>query len=500
MSKLKALAGQTAIYGLSTIIGRLLNYFLVPFYTHLIFEPAAYGVVTELYSYMTFLLVLYTIGMETAFFYFNINENAQKVYNNAFTALLVNALVLSGLIALLTPWLADVLHYPQHREYFYYIALIMGLDAVVAIPFARLRQQGKAWRFATVKLLNIGLNVAFNLFFFLLCPWLLGQDVLVGFVEAVWSPEIGVGYVFISNLLASAFTVLFLLPQIAEVRFQIDMQLLKRMLKYASPLIIVGLAGMVNEVIDRVLLKFLLPGPLEWRMAQVGIYGANYKLSIFMTLAIQSFRFAAEPFFFAQQKEKDAPQTYASVLLYFTFLGGLIFLGVSLFLDVFGLIIGEEYREGLFIVPILLLANLFLGIFYNLSIWYKVKEKNRVGAVITVIGALITLSLNWMLIPLFSYVGAAWTTLATYFFMAIVSYVLGQRYYPVPYRVGRISLYIAAAVLLYLLATWLKADVLPLKTDWQPLALLVNVVAVGLYALLFIRLEKLRLSYLRSGR
>ncbi|MEX0967681.1 MAG: oligosaccharide flippase family protein [Bacteroidia bacterium] len=456
MSKLKSLAGQTAIYGLSSIIGRMLNYLLVPLYTYAIFTPDEYGVVTELYAYVTFLLVIYTYGMETGFFHFSNRESdSRKVFSTSFNSLLILSGLFSGIIFLLAPNIATTLSYPQHPEFFQYIALTLAFDTLATVPFAQLRKDARPKKFALIKISNILINIGFNLFFLIACPAILASSAwsaLHPFINAVYNPETGVGYVFLSHLLASAFTLPMLWKEISRLRAWIDLPLLRKMLIYCSPLVIVGFAGMINETIDRILLKYLLPGDTEYRLAQLGIYGACYKLSIFMTLAIQSFRMGAEPFFFAQFKEQDAQQTYAKVMRYFAILGCFIFLVVVLYIDIAKFIIGPDYRSGLVIVPILLLANLFLGMYYILSIWYKATDRTRYGALISVMGAIITLGLNISLIPVIGYMAAAWATLAAYGSMAIAGYFLGQRFYPVPYPVFTILAYVAFALLLFFIS------------------------------------------------
>lgn len=451
MGKLKKLAGQTAIYGVSSIIGRLLNYLLVPIYTR-IFAPEEYGIVSEFYAYISFLVVIYTLGMETGFFHYSHRHKEEKVYNHSLFSIFSIVLILTAIIAIFAPQIALVLEYPGYVELIYYVALILAFDAISAIPFALLRRREKAKKFAVIKIINISLNIALNLFFLLLCPYIIktGQPgFAVSIVNFFYSPGFEVRYVFISNMIASIATTLILSKELLQFRVKIDKHLLPEMLKYSAPLIIVGLAGMVNETIDRILLKQLLPGDLNHRLAQIGIYSACYKLAIFMTLVIQAFRMGAEPFFFAEAKEESAPHTFARIMKYFVALGSLIFLGVMLYLHIFKHLIGEEYHEGLHIVPILLLANLFLGIYYNLSIWYKIRDKTNIGAIISISGALLTIILNVVWIPLIGYEGSAWATFICYFMMAAISYQLGQKYYPVPYPLGRILIIILASILVY---------------------------------------------------
>jgi O-antigen/teichoic acid export membrane protein len=447
LAHIKQLAGQTAIYGLSSIIGRLLNYLLVPIYTR-IFIPEEYGVVTEFYAYVTFLLIIFTYGMETAYFRFSsTSQNSEnKIYSTSVFSLLGSSLLFASILAVFSQSIATVIGYPNHSEYIIWFAVILAADAITSIPFGHLRRENKAKRFALVKLLGIGSNVFFNLFFLVLSPYLYnnGYADVIGFV---YDPSIGVGYVFISNLLSSLVTLTLLIPEFRKVEFEFDKSLWKEMIVYAFPLVIAGFAGMINETLDRILLKYLLPASAN-PLAQLGIYGANYKLAIFMTLFIQAFRYAAEPFFFAQAENKDRDKVYADVMNYFILAGSIIYIGIIIYLDIFKYFIGEEYHSGLHIVPVLLLANLFLGIFFNLSIWYKIANKTRWGAMIAIIGAIITVALNIWLIPIMGYTGAAWVTLICYFTMTLLAYLSGQKYYPIKYNVKRGIFYIAIAILI----------------------------------------------------
>ena len=430
MNPLKKLASQTAVYGLSSVVGRLLNYLLVPLYTRY-FLPAEYGVVTELYAYVAFLVVLLTYGMETAFFRFSKKEESTKVYSTTLISLLISSVVFVGLIFLNSRAISEWLGYSNHPEYIQFFALIIGMDAVSSISFAKLREQDKAMRFAFIRVLNIIVNVGFNLYF-------------------IVYQEYGIAYIFIANLLASVITLIMLFPEMLSSSWVFDKKLWKKMMIYALPLLIAGLAGMTNETIDRILLKHLLPNT-DIAASELGLYGAFYKLSIIMILFIQTFRFAAEPFFFAQEKEGNGRKIYADVMKYFTIIMVIIFLGVTIFYDAIKGFLGSEYHDdrGFLVVSILLLANLFLGIYYNLSIWYKLTEKTKYGAYLSIFGAIITLSLNFTLIPLLGFVGCAWATLICYFSMTVASYYIGKRHFSVPYQVKRIALYLFVTLCIY---------------------------------------------------
>lgn len=447
-NEVKKLAGQTAIYGGTTVLSRLLNYLLVPLHTYLFSNAADYGVVGELYAWTSLFIVILTYGMETAFFRFSQDEGVKdRVYSTVVGSLFVTSTLFIVLCSIFAQPIADWLRYPTHPEYVRWFAVIIGVDALTSIFFAHLRFLNKALRFAAVKITNILVNVILNLFFLLLCPWLLTKNPDSAFVNAIYNPEIGVGYIFIANLVASVVTLLMLFPGILKQKFVFDWQLWKKMFRYAFPLLIFGLAGIVNETMDRVLIKRLSLAAEP--QASVGIYSACYKISILMTIVIQAFKYAAEPFFFRKAKDKDAKETYAEVMTLFVLVCSVIFTGIMLYMDIVQYFVGETYRVGLPIVPILLMANLFLGIFYNLSIWYKLTGQTKFGAYIAIFGAVITLVLNWLLIPRFDYMGAAWTTFACYLSMMVVSYLLGQKYYHVDYDLKRILFYLFFAVAVY---------------------------------------------------
>ena len=462
MNPLKQLAGQTAIYGLSSIVGRLLNYLLVPLYTRY-FIPAEYGVVTELYAYVAFLVIILTYGLETAFFRFSQKQYDKKlVYSTSLISLIVSSILFVVLMISSQQSIANWLEYPQNPEYIIWFALIIGLDAISAISFAKLREQRQAARFALVRLVNIFINIGLNLFFIIYCPYALENGLpTTDFVNSVYDPKVGVGYIFIANLFASGVTILMLLPEMTKSSWTFNTMLWKKMMWYAFPLLVAGLAGMTNETIDRILLKQLLPVGVD-KMAAIGVYGAFYKISIIMILFIQTFRFAAEPFFFSQEKQHNSRKTYADVLKYFTILASLIFLSVMLYLDVVKHFIGSSFhsKEGIEIVPALLMANLFLGIYYNLSIWYKLTEKTGYGAILAIFGAVITLTLNIILIPKIGFIGSAWATLFCYFSMMIASFLIGRKHYAIPYDLKRVFTYIFLSFALYKISVYFETSML----------------------------------------
>lgn len=450
MNSFKKLAGDTAIYGMSSIVGRFLNWWLMPLYVNL-FAPEEYGIVTNLYAYVAFFMVFLTYGMETGFFRFaSKNSDSEKVYSTSLVSLFFSSLLFLVLIILFKNPLANLIQYPEHPEYILWFGFILAIDAFTAIPFARLRLNNRPVKFAVVRMINIGFNIAFNLFFLLLCPKLIesNPDSVVRFV---YSPQIGVGYVFISNLLASVVTLVLLLPEIFKFSFYFDKALLQKMLRYSFPILVVGMAGILIQQIDKILIPFLIQED-KFPMKQLGIYGAAVKIGVLMNMFIQAFRYAFEPFFFSQAESKNDKNIYAEIMKYFVIFGLLIFLGMMLYIDVIKLIIPLEYAEGFSIVPVIMLANLFFGIYFTLSLWYKLTDMTRYGAYISVFGAVITITLNFILIPQFGYKGSAAALLIAFFVMMIVSYFFGQKYYPVPYNLKRIGTYFLVAVVIYILS------------------------------------------------
>ncbi|NBT44124.1 MAG: polysaccharide biosynthesis protein [Gammaproteobacteria bacterium] len=411
MNMLRKLASQTMVYGLSSIVGRFLNYLLVPLYTYS-FPARDYGVVSELYAYAGFLSVALVLGLETGYFRFRSQKDFPPglAYRSALRVLIPFNLAFVLLVWANREPLSALLLYQDHPEYLIIFSLILALDAIGSLPFARLRAEDRAMRFAAIKLTEIGITIGLNVFFIVLLPeafriwpdspWL-----------AYYDPEVGIGYIFVANLVASAIKVLLLLPEFRGEGLEPLGPCIRKILRYSLPMVVIGFAGIINEMLDRAILKALLPYDLPENLRQLGIYGACYKLSILMTLFVQAFRYAGEPFFFSFQ--------------YF---------------------IGEAYREGLAVVPILLMANLFLGIYVNLSIWYKLTDRTMMGAWVSLMGALVTIGLNLWWIPIYGYMGAAWATLVCYGVMMLVSYILGRIFYPVPYPVGRILGYILLAL------------------------------------------------------
>jgi O-antigen/teichoic acid export membrane protein len=451
-NSIKRLAGQTAIYGVSTIAGRLLNYLLVPIYTNY-FLTHEFGVISDMYAYVAILIVILTHGMETGFFRYSQQDPGKS--NTIFSTSIVSVALLAITFVFATILfrfdIAALLKYPENPEYVLWLGIVIGLDALMAIPYARLRAENRPMMFAFIKLTGIGVNILLVIFFIVAAPWMMenSNPAIVNLVSGIYSPDMGIGYVFIANLAASSITFLMLVPVILRHRISFSAVIWKNMIVYTLPLMLAGLAGIINETLDKILLKYLLPE--ETALSQLGIYSAAYKISVLMSLFIQAFRFAAEPFFFAEYKNENAQLLYARVMKVFVVTCLFIFLGIMLYMDIIQYFIGRDFREGLGIVPILLIAHIFLGIYFNLSIWYKLTGQTHFGAWIAVIGALITIIVNVLLIPVIGYYASAWAHLICYLIMTFISWLWGQKYYPVPYDIGRIFLFIFTALAIYFL-------------------------------------------------
>ena len=467
MGKFKQLASETAIYGLSSIIGKAINFILVPFYTSTaILKVEEYGIVTELYSYVAVLNVLYLYGMETAYFRFTSKSKhgEQEIYSNVFSSILITtALLTIFLVSSATP-IVNWLEFQGHERYVYWFAAIIAIDSLMAIPFIKLRYERKAKQFATFKLVNIFLNLGLNLFFLYFCKSIWEGTLfpqLKGVISYVYNPDYNVEYVFISNLIANACYILLLYGVIKKAKLVINSTVLQPMLIYAFPLLLSQLAGNFNEMFSRMMLKKILPDGYYTgfnNQEALGIFGACYKISMIMTLAIQAFRYAAEPFFFREAQSKDSKETYANVFLYFGIFGLFSVLAISLNLDVIKLIFlrDEAYWTALHIVPILLMASLFLGLYYNLSIWFKIEDKTYFGTMISVSAAFITVAMNFLLIPHFGYEGSVATTLFVYLYMCLFAYFTGKRHYPINYNIKKIGLYLVFTLFLLVIGWNLK--------------------------------------------
>jgi O-antigen/teichoic acid export membrane protein len=442
---LKQLASQTAIYGLSTILARLLNFALTPLHTSLI-AKAEYGILNDVYSMIALLMVLLTFGMETAFFRFQRegDYSSRTVFSAATGFTLFTSLLFIGATWLFQEPLAQWLQYEDRPHFLLWMMLIVAMDAIAAVPLAQLRARHQPYRFLLVRLGTIGLIVSLNLAFFLLFPWMLAQGVATHWVELVYEPGLGVAYVFIANLIGNVFMLLLLSPDLIRIRLKPCWPLLRRLLWYAAPLVLGFIAGVINEKAQFQFMKYLLPGE-EGRVA-MATFGAVMKIATFMVLFIQAFRFAAEPFFFSG--EGAFKPRMARVMRYFVTVQALIFLGLTCFLEIIkrSHFIAEKYWDGFQAAPILLFANLLLGINFNLNMWYKLEKKTQMGIYITSVGLVFTVIANLMLVPRFGYMGAAWSTLISYASMTIYAYYLNQKHHRVAYPVKLLLSHLLLAV------------------------------------------------------
>jgi O-antigen/teichoic acid export membrane protein len=495
MSALRKLASQTAIYGVSSVVGRLMNYLLVPLYTH-IFEKDEYGVVTELYAYVAFLIVLLTYGMETAFFRFSSVEKdvfkRRQIFSTAFISVALAALAFLVAVLFGLDGISSVMGYEANPEYILYFALIITLDVMVTIPFARLRLENKPIPFVAVNLGTILTNIALNLFFLLYCPAAIENPEAFGHkvISSLYNPAIGIGYIFISNLASSALKFALLSPWMVHVRTGWNKTVFNRLTPYALPLLILGLAGIVNETFDRAFFADLSGLPDAEAKAQLGIYGACYKVAMLLSIGIQAYRFAAEPFVFALEKSSAGNNTQADIMKYYFIVALLISLVILCFLDTVLLMIGENFREGRDVIPILLVAYIFFGAVFNLSFWYKLNDKTRYGALIAISGAVVTIAMNVWLVPLIGYMGSAWATLAAYAVMMALSFYLGQKFFPIRYDLRAIGSYTALAIILY--TTHRLLDFSP------PYTYLSGAITVLLFVTFIINQEKQLLRKLKS--
>ena len=452
MAELKSLAKDTAIYGMSSIVGRFLNYLLVPLYTAVL--PASsggYGVVSNVYAYTALILVLLTFGMETGFFRFanKSDENPEKVYANTlwFVGGLSLLFVILGM-TFLHP-IASFLEYPDHADYVGMMILVVALDSFQCVPFAYLRYKKRPIKFAAIKMLNIIGNICLNLFFLLLCPWLYVHAPET--VSWFYHPDYLVGYIFVSNLLMSAIQLFFFLPELKGFSYRADWQLIKRMVAYSFPILIFGLVGILNQTVDKMIYPFLFDDRQEG-LVQLGIYSATSKVALVMAMFTQAFRYAYEPFVFGKNKEADNRKVYAAAMKYFFIFSLLAFLTVMGYMDILKFMVARDYWEGLSVVAIVMGAEIFKGIYFNLSFWYKLTDDTRWGAYFSLIGCAVILVLNVWLVPLYGYVASAWASVAGYGAITLLSYVIGQKKYPVVYPLKDMTVYLILAAVLFVLS------------------------------------------------
>lgn len=496
MGAIKGLAKDTVIYGLSSIVGRFLNWCLVPLYTTL-FPQAEYGVVTYVYSVVAIAMIVLTYGMETGFFRFANHErygdDPIQVYDTTMVSLTVStSLFFVAVLCFLRP-ITDWMQCGDHTSYIWMMAAAAALDTLTAIPFCYLRFRKRPMRFAVLKLIGIAVNIGLNLFFLLLCPWLMKY--IPGIIGHIYYPEFGIGYIFLSNLISSSITMLLLIPEYRVFKWRFDSILWRTMLRYSFPLLILGIAGMMNQTIDKILLPHLLNDP-SIAMAQLGIYGANYKIAIVMVMFTQAFRFAFEPFIFSQNRQKGVGQlhNYADAMKYFVIFSMVIFLGVMFYLNILKHFIDARYFSGLKIVPIVMIAEFFFGVSFNLSLWYKLTDRTVWGTWFTLLALAVTLAMNFWLVPRIGYMGCAWAALGSYGTMMLVSWAVGSVKYPIPYQTGRLALYFASAIGLWLLSTLIDTG-----HQWSDMA--IKTLLLAIYIVVVCHIEHINpKALLQHGR
>ncbi len=473
MAGLKSLAKDTAIYGLSSIVGRFLNYLLVPLYTAVI--PAStggYGVVSNVYAYTALILVFLTFGMETGFFRFanKSGEHPEKVYANTLIFVGGLSLIFVILCMLFLHPISALLEYPDHPDYIAMMVLVVALDSFQCIPFAYLRYKKRPIKFASIKLFNIVGNILLNLFFLLLCPWL---DVHAHqLVSWFYRPEYLVGYIFVSNLIMSLVQMFFFIPELRGFSYRVDKVLLKQMISYSFPILVFGVVGILNQTIDKMIYPFLFDDRQEG-LVQLGIYSATSKVAMIMAMFTQAFRYAYEPFVFGKNKEGDNRKMYSAAMKYFFIFSLLAFLAVMFYMDILRYMVARDYWEGLSVVAIVMGAEIFKGIYFNLSFWYKLTDETQWGAYFSIIGCAVILVLNIWLVPTYGYVASAWASVAGYGVITLLSYIIGQKKYPVSYPLKDMAVYLILATVLFVLSQEVIISNVGLRLVFRTLLLLI---------------------------
>lgn len=462
MAGLKSLAKETAIYGVSSIVGRFLNYLLVPVYT--IALPASsggYGVVTNIYAWVALILVLLTCGMETGFFRFanKGQDDPMRVYSTTLLSVSIGSLVFVALGLLFLKPIAGWLEYGEHPWYIGMMMIVVAMDAIQSIPFAYLRYKKRPIKFAALKLLFIFLNIALNLFYYVILE---GNDV---------------GYAFLFNLVCTSVVMVCMIPELRGFTYVLDKELLKRMLRYSLPLVILGVAGILNQVADKIIFPFVYPDEAEATI-QLGIYGAASKIAMIMAMFTQAFRFAYEPFVFGKSKEKDSREMYAQAMKFFIIFTLLAFLAVMFYLDILRHVIGCDYWDGLRVVPIVMAAEIFMGIYFNLSFWYKLIDETRWGAYFSLTGCIILILMNIFLVPKYGYIACAWAGFTGYGVAMLLSYFVGQKKYPIQYDLKAIGMYVLLAAVLYVAAEYVSIDNIYLRMAYRTVLLLLFIAYV----------------------
>ena len=459
MKALKKLTGETAIYGVSSIVGRFLNWWLNPYWTYMFINQAEIGRISNVYAYVAFLFVILTYGMETGFFRFaSGKDDKDSVFSTTLVSIFSTSALFVFTILFFRNHIATALDLANRPDFIVIMGITIALDVISTIPFAKLRLQQRPIRFAYIKFINIGINIGLNLFFLTLCP-VIEKHFPNGWFDHIYDQNYGIGYVFLSNLISSVITLLLLIPEM-RVHWKFNPSLLWRMIKYSFPILIVGITGMINQNIDKILLPKLLPESAE-PMKQLGIYVTAVKMAVLLNMFIQAFRFAFEPFFFSQKEDGETKKMYVLIMKYFTIIGLIVFLGMSTFSDLIISINASQYREGVGVLPIILLANLFMGIYFTLSLWYKLTDNTRFGAYLGILGSVVTIVINLALIPVLGYYASAIAILCCFIIMTVASYFLGNKYYPLKYDVKNFLIYFALSLVLFAIYWMIRSSESP---------------------------------------
>lgn len=455
-SGMKGLAKDTAIYGLSSIFGRFLNWCLFPLHAHL-FTTVEYGQISRVYGYVALLMVILTYGMETGFFRFmnKTGENTKQIYSTSLISLGTTSLLFILLCFSFIVPISEVLKYTEHREHLMMMAIVVAIDAFMTIPFAYLRYKKRPMKFMAFKMSFIFFNIFFNLLFLIVCPWL--YKTYPDFVlNKFYHPEIGIGYVFLANLISTLIVLILLIPTTMKgLKFQFDKALLSRMLKYSFPLLILAIAGVVSQSVAQLVYPYIFDGNVAEADRQLGIYTASIKITVIITMFIQAFRYAYEPFFFGKNKESSNTKPYADAMKFFIIFALILFLGMMFYIDIVKYLmtlIGKDYVEGLTVVPIAMIGEILFGVYFNLSVWYKLTDKTKYGAYFSILGCLIQVAMNILLVPLYGYIASAWATLAANLIIVTISYIIGQKYFPIKYDIRNILFYFVLAIAFYFAA------------------------------------------------
>ncbi|WP_029904591.1 oligosaccharide flippase family protein [Prevotella sp. 10(H)] len=471
-SGMKSLAKDTAIYGLSSILGRFLNYCLVPLHVYIFTNPAEYGKVGYIQGFTALAFVLLTYGMETGFFRFmnKQDENPSKVYSTSLISLGTTSLLFILLCFSFISPIADLMNY-DHKEHIMMMVIVVALDAFMAIPFAYLRYQKRPLRFATLKLSYIFFNIFFNLFFLVICP-LVYKNYPDFVLSKYYHPGIGIGYIFLANLISTLAVLILLIPNTMKgLKFRFDNALLRRILRYSFPLLILGIAGVINQTVAQLTYPFLFEDKTQ-AFHELGVYTACIKITVIITVFTQAFRYAYEPFFFSKNKESGSTKTYADAMKFFIIFSLLVFLGVMFYLDILKYIVSGNYTEGIIVVPIAMMGEIFFGIYFNLSVWYKLTDKTKYGAYFSILGCVIQVAMNIILVPIYGYIASAWATFVCNLIIMAISYFIGQKYFPIKYDLKNIFLYFALAVIFYAAAMYPQIDNEVLRLAYRTLYLI----------------------------